>query len=424
MTVLFSPIGTSDPLTQLGDGPMLHIVRHRDPDEVVLFLSPVMLEHERSEQRYTNAIELLSESLGRRCPIITFEESSFESVHRFDHYISEFEKILTGIANRECNKPILVNVSSGTPAMEQALVALGAFGEFDLKLLQVVTPKNGVNSPYDREDHEKYDFDTLWEINDDNDAGRPSRIEEVDTPNFKERLLKKSIQVLLHDYEYAAAYDIALQSSEISPEVKAIIQATSERLNLVGQKACKVFGGTELAYRQNDSLWEYLYTMEVKLKRGRYAEFIRMMTPALTSIMEETLRPVLPESHYLKQDKKQRVNGELDFEKIKRDEKLSSILMRDGKQRGLYISNDHLMKLLNAYCDRSDSIEKITKLRNVERLCRNKQAHQLVRSDKKAIEEAMGDVSLEDVMNMLFELHGQMKPGLYDRINEQIFEVL
>lgn len=37
--ILFSPIGTADPITALGDGPMLHIVRHYRPIVVVLFLS-------------------------------------------------------------------------------------------------------------------------------------------------------------------------------------------------------------------------------------------------------------------------------------------------------------------------------------------------------------------------------------------------
>ena len=45
MRTLFSMIGTADPITQLGDGPMLHIVRHCVPDKVVLFLSPKMARH-------------------------------------------------------------------------------------------------------------------------------------------------------------------------------------------------------------------------------------------------------------------------------------------------------------------------------------------------------------------------------------------
>ena len=56
MVTLFSPVGTADPVTQLGDGPLLHIIRHRRPDRVVLFLSPAMTQFQRQDERYTRAI--------------------------------------------------------------------------------------------------------------------------------------------------------------------------------------------------------------------------------------------------------------------------------------------------------------------------------------------------------------------------------
>ena len=39
MKVLFSPIGNSDPWSNDRDGAMLHIVRHYQPDIVVLFFT-------------------------------------------------------------------------------------------------------------------------------------------------------------------------------------------------------------------------------------------------------------------------------------------------------------------------------------------------------------------------------------------------
>ena len=43
--VLFSPIGTSDPIRSQSDGPMLHIVRHLKPEAVWLFLTKEMVEY-------------------------------------------------------------------------------------------------------------------------------------------------------------------------------------------------------------------------------------------------------------------------------------------------------------------------------------------------------------------------------------------
>lgn len=67
MTTLFSPVGTADPITQLGDGPLLHIIRHRKPDRVVLFLSPAMSAYQMQDSRYTKAIELLVEATAFPC---------------------------------------------------------------------------------------------------------------------------------------------------------------------------------------------------------------------------------------------------------------------------------------------------------------------------------------------------------------------
>ena len=101
MTILFSPVGTADPITQLGDGPMLHIVRNRRPDRVVLYMSPAMAAFQQADERYTKAIELLAESIKMPVPEIKLIESRFEEVYRFDRYIEEFEPLLKQYAGAD-----------------------------------------------------------------------------------------------------------------------------------------------------------------------------------------------------------------------------------------------------------------------------------------------------------------------------------
>lgn len=163
MTTLFSPVGTADPFTQLGDGPMLHIIRHRQPSKVVLYLSPAMTVYQHKDQRYTKAIDFLSESAGIPLPEVRIIESDYDEVYRFDLYIEEFESILKELS--VFDESVLVNVSSGTAGMAQALVALGSFGRINLELLQVLTPRRGINVRHDRENPDEYDFDVLWEWN-------------------------------------------------------------------------------------------------------------------------------------------------------------------------------------------------------------------------------------------------------------------
>lgn len=422
MATLFSPIGTADPITQLGDGPMLHIVRHYHPDKVVLFLSPAMAAHQTNDQRYTAAIELLSATLCRPDPEVELVESKYADVYRFDHYIEEFEAILERLVAEQSDGPIYVNATSGTPAMEQALVALAAFGRLDLKLLQVTTPKNDINSRFDREDPNDYDFNALWELNEDAFEGAPNRVHEVaELPNFGDQLLRKNVIALLGRFDYEAAYSLACDMRRVDSDAKEMMRAAADRLNLESQRPSRVFGGTDLAYKTDDPLVEYLYVMEVRLKQGHWAEFLRSMTPALTSLIKRCLNPYLPEGRYL-QIENGRASDKIDYFKVENDPRLRRVFSsRDGdiRRNGQYVTNALLINLVDAYCEDEDAREKIRMLRNVESRLRNSLAHEVASSGKTRLEKEIG-CSLDLVMKCFFDLCGNARPGLYERINEAV----
>ena len=44
MKILYSAIGTTDPIRGCYDGAMLHIIRHYKPDMAVLFISKEMVD--------------------------------------------------------------------------------------------------------------------------------------------------------------------------------------------------------------------------------------------------------------------------------------------------------------------------------------------------------------------------------------------
>lgn len=427
MSVLFSPIGTADPLTQLGDGPMLHIVRHYRPERVVLFLSPKMAEYQEQDQRYTKAIELLSERHGGDVPTIELVKSSTTDVYKFDVYISEFEQKLNEIGKENGGDTILVNASSGTPAMEEALVALGAFGRLNLTLLQVLTPRKGPNKKEDRENPHKYELDFLWECNLDNEEGRSCRILEVKTPNFSDRLLLENIRSLTARYNYVAAASLAEQARTISPEARMMIEAAVDRLNLNGQKSAQVFARSDMAYSSSAAglVAEYVSILEIMLKQERWADFMRALTPAITETMLRYLRPVLPDHRYLKRPAKPG-NYEYDAERIRKDATLRRIipLGSDGRPKNPYLSNYILAKLIDEYCQDGVLINRLHRLYEFEHAPENRNtiAHAIVPINKKVIERN-GGMTMEEVMQSLLELN-EVRPGLYKRINEAICKLL
>ena len=173
--ILFSPVGTADPITALGDGPMLHIVRHYRPTVVTLFFSPAVATFEEKDGRYTKAIERLVR--GTRVRIVETQQTQ---VHRFDLFVPEFRVLLAEFAEEFPGEEILLNTSSGTPAMQSALVAINAFGIPATKAIQVSTPsRSGINNPGDREHPNNYDLDLMWDADEDNLTGAVNRCFEA-----------------------------------------------------------------------------------------------------------------------------------------------------------------------------------------------------------------------------------------------------
>ncbi|WP_321972611.1 type III-A CRISPR-associated CARF protein Csm6 [Paratractidigestivibacter sp.] len=420
MTTLFSPVGTADPITILGDGPMLHIVRMRRPEKVVLFLSPKMAGYQERDQRYTRAIELLSSSEGLAVPEIHLIESDNQEVHRFDLFMDEFEDILRDLV--ASGERVLVNTSSGTAGMAQALVALGSFGRLDIELLQVTTPRNDTNEKDDREDPDNYDLESLWDLDCDSADGSTNRVSTVQTPNFAERLLRENVSSLCHSYEFEAANELVQKMTSASDKTKQMVAAAAARLNLDGNLSAKVFGGTELSYKSNDLLLEYLYVMEARLKQGHYAEFVRALSPALTELMRKYLQPYLPDKRYMV--KKRRGSDEVyayNIDAIREDKKLSDTLNIAylDKKAPSYINNVAFMSLVKAYCKDDVAVRKLEQLRDVEFAARNSLAHTLRVSSRSSIEKQCG-TPLDRTMALLFELHGSANPGLYERIADAI----
>ncbi len=50
-SAFFSPVGTSDPVREMRDGSMLHIMRHYRPEKVYIFLSKEMEDFEKADHR-------------------------------------------------------------------------------------------------------------------------------------------------------------------------------------------------------------------------------------------------------------------------------------------------------------------------------------------------------------------------------------
>ena len=118
MKILYSAIGTTDPIRGCYDGAMLHIIRHYKPDMAVLFLSKEMVDEEERNQQYTKAILYVNP----QCEVRLIK-TELQEVHKIDtlySLVEEFYKLKDEFSEAE----FLINLTSGTPQMCQLLTYL------------------------------------------------------------------------------------------------------------------------------------------------------------------------------------------------------------------------------------------------------------------------------------------------------------
>lgn len=140
--VLFSLIGSSDPIRNNYDGPMLHIVRHYQPVKVFLFLSAEMVKREKGGNLFCiKAINSISEDID-----IELFESDIKDVTDYDVLAEIIPEKMDEFADKNSGCEVLVNISSGTPQMISTMNLHIAISNKDFKPIQVFTPEKKSNT--------------------------------------------------------------------------------------------------------------------------------------------------------------------------------------------------------------------------------------------------------------------------------------
>lgn len=187
---------------------MLHICRKYKPDAVMLFLSSEMAEHQKKDGRYTKSIEMLEKNEDFTTEIILEERSCLKDVQDFEACFKKLRPLLEKFHEQYLDHEMLVNISSGTPAMKGTLYMLAAFLPFKVTLVQTSSPLKSQNPRGGIIEY--YDIRTEWENNLDNNAKmHEDRSKEVEAPNIAFEIQKKNILSLIDSYEYSAALKLA-----------------------------------------------------------------------------------------------------------------------------------------------------------------------------------------------------------------------
>lgn len=293
-TILFSPVGGTDPIssTNMRDGSLLHICRVYRPDRVVLYMSKEILQSHKKDNRYLYCLDQLSQKTGWKYQYEIIERPEMENVQEFDYFYQEFRGLIVELMKTmDDSDTLLLNVSSGTPAMKSGLLVLKTLGEFPCKAIQVATPEKKMNEHI----HSGYDVKLLMELNEDNEEKFENRCKEVKCPTLSMIQQENNIKRLIQEYDYYAAMELAKQlPEEETKNYLELLKMASKRVLLDFTSVDQILANNnEFMLPVKDSsikkFFEYALSLDIKLKRGEYADYIRAISPLLAGLFEKIL---------------------------------------------------------------------------------------------------------------------------------------
>lgn len=442
--VLFSPIGMTDPISGNRDGSMLHIARKYKPEHVYLYLSQETAAFEEADGRYAGALVLLGEKLGHKFDVVKIFRPNLTAVHLFDEFYDDFENLLKQVKEENPGAAVLLNVSSGTPAMKSSLQVIAALDEDAGYIpVQVSTPRKAHNTHEDKP--QDFDLELFWECDKDNDD-YADRTSVSNNFSFMTKVKKEIIKRHIDAYDYHAALALAEESRKgISETAKIYLRAACARVQLDAREtdrqlsAAQADGDTRAAFapvREGDmrGMAEYLLWLGVKLKRGELCDFIRGFSPLFLDLLEILADKCYAEGTRIKMNdfcssEKKRLMRDL-LESSEAGCRILEIL--DPLFNGYRDSNLSSAQLAPIVTNLSPSQEVrgcVSKLRDAEEACRNRAAHEIVSVTEEWIRKEC-EMAPQDILaglETLAEYSGIKRSritGSYEKMNGLIKESL
>lgn len=432
--ILFTPAGKTDPITSYHDGAILHICRKYKPSKVYLYLSKEMLQFHELDDRYCKCLRWLREKEQFDLDIQVISRPELVDVHLFDRFYDDFEMILNAIQKENPDAQILLNVSSGTPAMKSALQFIAASSDNVYLPIQVSTPEKRANrEPYD---FEAYELELKWELNEDNQENYSDRCEESVTILLNKRVKREIIIKHISAYDYQAALQVAETiEKQLSQKTMNLLKGAAHRLTLDIGSTDKFFEKAAvdcIPVKSSNQriIFEYILWLQIKQKRGDLADFIRGISPILTDLMTLVAENICHFDVSSCCDKTKK--GVEQLSRIKLSQKYPEILKILDKEFGRFedspLSAASLAIIIEKLCPNDTIKDLAVDLRKVEEKARNIAAHEIVSITEEWIEKKTGFTPAK-ILAMLQKLVQLSLKGItkeswcsYDEMNEKIIE--
>lgn len=397
--ILFSAIGHNDPVSHNRDGAILHICRHYKPLKVYLLYSKEMCGIRSGDNRFERAIEDLNKRCGLDISCEAILKPDLVDVQKFDEISDLMKAEVERIHLDNPGKQLLLNVSSGTPAMKGALILLANLlpDSYRVKAIQVNAPEKTFKSKEEENKNNSEKIAEQIEKNEDFNEDAVNRSYAEPTSNIYSEIVKKDVCAHIDAYDYSAALrqldEIKSHGGKISDRVQILLEAADSRLNeankgklrlaLTDEEKDRVFA--KIPDNLSD-LGEYALWLQIKLKCHHLTDFIRGITPICYELPIQYLKCVLNKNINILKNSTEK--GDV-FDANKSDDPLYKECMEILNKRYYNEYNnkkpwcsENLIELVRGMnADKAD-VDDFDELRKYEQKVRNKIAHTISKVGK------------------------------------------
>jgi len=193
--ILFSLVGSSDPIRDFHDGPMLHICRVYKPKKVYLLYTDEMCENDEIDNRYERSVKELVDEKIEVLKIFT----DIKDPHKFETFFVPIKENIDKIKAENPEDDILVNITSGTAQFIGALAMFLNYADYKIKPVQVTTPSKSSN--ISETVKKEYELEDIMELNEDNKEDYIDRTLEPDLNYYNRLIVKSQLKKLVESYQ-------------------------------------------------------------------------------------------------------------------------------------------------------------------------------------------------------------------------------
>lgn len=305
MSVLYSCMGTTDPVRGMRDGGLMHIMRQERPDTVYLFLSAEIIRFDRQDDRIRKTFDYIREHWDYSPTVVRYE-TDIQDPSDLDALAGPMEDLLQNVFAAHPGTEVLMNLSSGTPQMEILMVQMTQDPRYGrIRGIQVKSPEKKAGTA-ERTNTKRFPVDEALELNEDEEAGQPNRCVEPRLMAIRRDAVRKQLKTLIRERNYAA---VAAMGSALPAPYPQLARHLDLRCQFQLGKAEEAAKGLNIKglqlqgrmpdirtqrrqYRQVEMV-EYFAMLKHLVHLERYTEFILRLNPLLIRLQLTLLDALL-----------------------------------------------------------------------------------------------------------------------------------